>query len=120
MTIYDQIGGKTAITAAVDLFYDKVLADPVLTRYFVHTGMVRQKTHLRAFLAAALGGPDLYVGTSMATAHAGRGITNEAFDHVVEHLVAALTELGVPDDTIRTIGATLAPMRGDIVEAAAA
>lgn len=30
MSIYDSIGGADSVTAAVDIFYDKVLADEVL------------------------------------------------------------------------------------------
>lgn len=120
MSIFDSIGGSPAVSAAVDLFYDKVLADPVLAPYFTQTDMARQKTHMRAFLAVALGGPSIYAGRDMAAAHAGRGITNEAFDHVVMHLVATLTELGVPAQTIEAIGGSLAPLRSDVVEAAAA
>ena len=35
--------------------------------------MARQKAHLRAFVAAALGGPQLYAGRDMHSAHAGLG-----------------------------------------------
>lgn len=120
MSIYESIGGSAAVSAAVDLFYDKVLADPVLVPYFTATDMSKQKTHMRAFLAVALGGPSIYAGRDMSAAHAGRGITNEAFDHVVDHLVATLTELGVPAEIIGEIGAKLAPLRGDVVEEAVA
>ena len=113
-SIYDEIGGKPAVAAAVDRFYEHVLGDPVLTPYFATTDFTRQKRHLRAFLTAALGGPDLYKGRDMGAAH--RGITGEAFDHVVDHLVTTLTELGVAPATIATIGGALAPLRAQIVE----
>ena len=29
-TIYEQLGGEAAIDAAVDIFYDKILADPIV------------------------------------------------------------------------------------------
>ena len=84
--------------------------------YFASTDFTRQKRHLRAFLTAALGGPDLYKGRDMGAAHRGMGITSEAFDHVVGHLVTTLTELGVGPATIATIGGALAPLRAQIVE----
>ncbi len=92
----------------------------MLAPYFTATDMAKQKTHMRAFLAVALGGPEIYGGRDMGAAHAGRGITDEAFDHVVTHLVATLTELGVDGETISAIGGALAPLRGDVVEEAAA
>lgn len=51
----------------------------------------------------------------MGGAHAGLGISDEDFDAVVGHLVATLTGLGVPSETIEQIGGTLAPLRSDIV-----
>jgi hemoglobin len=61
-SVYDEIGGGDAVTAAVDQFYVRVLGDPELAPYFEHTDMRKQKSHMRAFLAAALGGPQLYAG----------------------------------------------------------
>jgi hemoglobin len=116
-TIYDELGGRDGVTVAVDIFYDHVLADDLLAPYFDGTDMRRQKRHLRAFLAAAVGGPDVYTGRDMDEAHAGLGITDEAFDRVVGHLVATLTGLGVAPATIAAIGDTLAPLRAGIVAA---
>jgi hemoglobin len=113
--IYDAIGGKDAISAAVDLFYAKVLADPLLAPYFTGIEMDRLRAHQRAFLTATLGGPAAYDGRDMAEAHSGLAITGEAFDHVATHLSATLTELGVDDDTVATIIGAVAPLRDDIV-----
>jgi hemoglobin len=75
----------------------------------------RLKAHQRAFIAAAIGGSEVYAGRDMAAAHAGLAITDADFDAVVAHLVATLAGLGVPEDTIGQIGGALAPLRGDIV-----
>ena len=114
-SIYAQIGGREAIAAAVDDFYDRVLADPLLAPYFTSTPMRRQKAHMRSFLAAAVGGFEIYRGRDMASAHAHLHVTGEAFDHVVTHLVATLEGLGVPEHLIAAIGAKLAPLRPQIV-----
>jgi hemoglobin len=115
MSIYDEIGGPEAVHAAVDQFYERVLADPLLAPYFEGIEMKRLKGHQRAFIAAAIGGPDRYVGRSMGAAHAGLDITPEAFAHVVDHLVETLTSLGVPDSTIAAIGSKLAPLEAQVV-----
>ena len=120
--VYEQIGGAGAVAAAVDDFYLRVSADPVLAPYFYDVDMRRQKAHMRAFLASAIGGPEIYAGRDMGAAHARLGVTHEAFDHVVDHLVATLSGLDVPNDLIEAIGAKIAPLRAVIVseEAAAA
>ena len=115
-SIFDQIGGNAAVAAAVDGLYDRLLADPVLSPYFAGTDMRKQKRHMRAFMATALGGSDIYAGRDMRAAHAGLRITNEAFDRVVGHLVDTLISLRVCDTHIAQIGAALAPLRAQVVE----
>src|SRR4051794_21344852 len=116
-SIYEQIGGSYAVGEAVEHFYDRVCADRELARYFAGLDMARQKAHLRAFVAAALGGPQLYAGRDMRAAHAGLRIDGAAFDRVVRHLAAALGGLGVRTETIAAIADTLAPLRRQIVTA---
>ena len=114
-TIYDEIGGEPAVSAAVEIFYGKVLDDPSLAGYFDKVDMADLQAHQRAFIGAALGGPESYEGRSMKEAHAGLGITGDDFDAVVGHLGDTLTELGVPGPTIGTIAGALAPLKTEIV-----
>jgi hemoglobin len=116
-SIYDSIGGAPAVAAAVDTFYEKVWNDPDLLEWFTGTDRDQLKAHQRAFFTVALGGPSEYTGQSMADAHAGRGITDAAFDRVVEHLADTLTELGVPAETIAAIAGQLGPLKPEIVTA---
>jgi hemoglobin len=117
MNIYDEIGGAGAVSAAVEDFYQRLLADPDLAPFFADVDLRKLKSHQRSFIAAALGGPEIYAGRDMAAAHAGLDISNADFDAVVGHLVDTLASLGVPDATIATIGSALAPLRADIVTA---
>jgi hemoglobin len=119
MSIYDNIGGAPAVQAAVDDFYARVVADPALAPYFTDVDMPKLKAHQRAFIAAAIGGPEVFKGRDMAAAHAGKNITDANFDSVVGHLVATLTRLNVPEEIIGQIGAALSPLRADIVTAPA-
>ena len=116
-SVYDEIGGGEAVAAAVDHFYVRVLDDDQLSPYFEQTDMRKQKAHMRAFLASALGGPELYKGRDMRAAHAHAGVTSSAFDRVVVHLVATLEHLNVPAPIIEAIGGKLVPLRVQIVAA---
>jgi hemoglobin len=115
-SIFDQIGGASAVGAVVDEFYVRVVDDPLLKRYFDGVDMTNLKTHQRLFVAAALGGPQEYYGRSMSEAHTGMGITGREFDLVVGHLADALAVCGVPAETIGTIASALAPLKAQIVE----
>jgi hemoglobin len=55
-SVYDEIGGADSVSAAVQHFYEKVLADPTLASYFEGIDVPKLKAHQRAFIAAALGG----------------------------------------------------------------
>ena len=114
-TIYDAIGGDTALVAVVDDFYGQVLADPDLAGFFAGANMTRLKGRQVEFFAAALGGPLPYTGASMRDAHRGRAIAQRHFDLVAGHLVASLVAAGVPDATVSQIVGAVAPLASDIV-----
>ncbi|HEY0936886.1 MAG TPA: group 1 truncated hemoglobin [Trebonia sp.] len=114
-SLYEAIGGESALVWVMDDFYVRVLADPDLSGIFAGTSMPKLKGRQVAFLAAALGGPDLYRGNSMRKAHAGRRISQADFDRVAVHLAAALAAAGVPAGTVRQVVETIAPLAADIV-----
>ncbi len=114
-TLYDQIGGAPAMEAAVDLFYQKVLADDALAPFFATTDMVHQKKQQRDFLTMALGGPNQYDGRDMRAAHAHLPIEEAHFQAVAGHLQATLEELNVPADLIGQIMAIAASTHDDVL-----
>jgi len=116
-TIYDEIGGAAAVTAVVDAFYERLIADPDLMAYFQGQDMKSLKAHQRALVTVALGGTsEEYTGRMMRPAHAGLAITSEAFDKVLDHLLAVLTGAGVAPVTAAKILAILQPLRSDVVQ----
>jgi hemoglobin len=116
-SIFDTIGGAASVAAATDVLYDRLLADPLLARHFVGVDLRALKGHMRMFLAGALGGPDLYRGRDMRSAHAHLRITAADWDAVVGHLVATLRSLGLSDGIIGDIAAKVLPLRDQIVTA---
>lgn len=115
MSIYEQIGGQPVVKTAVTLFYNRVLEDPALAPWFDGVDLSRLRSHQRAFLSAALGGPEAFTGRSLAAAHSGRAITDEAFDAVVHHLGVALRDLGIDHAVIAAIAERLETLRPEIV-----
>ncbi len=117
-TLYERLGGSDAIDAAVDIFYSKVLADPLLIPFFAHTDMTRQKRMQRAFLTMAFGGPGNYSGRNMRDAHTkavSEGLSDEHFDAVVGHLATTLKELGVGGDDINDVAEVANSIRDDVL-----
>src|SRR5262245_17395835 len=55
-SLYDRLGGKTAITAVVDSFVAKVAADSRINKKFAKSDVGRVKTMLVGQICAATGG----------------------------------------------------------------
>lgn len=118
VSLYERIGGKAALDAAVDLFYSKVLSDSRVSGFFGGVDMAGQRGKQKAFLAMALGAPVKYTGRDLREGHAHlveRGLSDEHFDAVAENLVSTLEELGVPADLIGEVVAVVGPTRDDVL-----
>jgi hemoglobin len=114
-SLYAQLGGREGITAAVDEFYRRVLADDRLGPIFAHLDMTQQRRHLAAFLFAAFGGPNEYEGRGIRRAHQGLGITPEQFGAVAGHLRDTLEMFAVPEPLIVVVLGAVADLQGDVV-----
>lgn len=115
-TLYERLGGETAISAVVDDFAQRVLADPRINQKFAKSDAPRLLYFLKQQICAATGGPCKYQGRDMKTAHKNMGITNGEFNALVEDLVATLNKFNVPKQEQDELLAILAPMRSQIVE----
>ncbi|GIU89038.1 MAG: chemotaxis protein [Acidimicrobiia bacterium] len=115
-TLLDRLGGAEAVAAAVDGFYRRVLADPLLAPFFDGVNMKVQRGRLTKFIVSAAGGP-AYRGRDMRSAHAHLAIAPEHFDAVAGHLVAQLTDMGVDPLLIDEVVGAIAPLADDIITA---
>jgi len=116
---YERVGGGAAIRTVVDRFYELVLGDRSLERYFAETDLVRLKRHQALLIAQVMGGPAEYDGRDLREAHAGMGITRDDFALVVSYLTQALREAGVDDDILGRVADTVAATERDVVTAEA-
>jgi hemoglobin len=114
-TLYQRLGGMNAITAVVDDFVGNVAADDRINSQFAHTDIPHLKRMLVEQLCAGTGGPCTYTGRDMKSAHAGRNISSEQFNALVEDLVKSLNKFNVPAKEQNDLLAILGPMKGDIV-----
>lgn len=114
-TIYEQLGGSDAIKTAVTVFYNRVVDDESLAKWFEGVDLSRLRAHQRAFLTAALDGPRLFAGRDLTQSHAGLEITDEAFEQIVNHLLITLADLDVDPTAIERVGERLDALRSQIV-----
>ena len=117
ISVYQAIGGRTALAAAVDDFYARLLADPVLGPLFPDGAGARHRAYVVTILGEALGGPERYRGPDIVAAHGGLAITDTHFDLAAAHLYATLDGLGVPRHLSDHIVGIVAGLRPAVVTA---
>jgi hemoglobin len=115
ISLYEAIGGRPALTAAVDVFYGRLVADPVLGPFFPGGVGARHRAYVVTALGEALGGPERYRGPDIASAHRGLGISDAHFDRAAACLSATLDELGVPGHLADRIVGIVAGLRQAVV-----
>lgn len=117
-TLYDRLGGAPAVTAAVDDFYNRVLADDALCGFFRGTDLAQQRRKQIAFMTFAFGGAPNYSGKSIREAHAKAvedGLNDTHFDKVAGHLIDTLAGLGVEQKLIDEVIAIVGSTRDDVL-----
>jgi truncated hemoglobin YjbI len=122
VTLYERLGGAAGIRALVDGIVDAHLCNPVIEArfrpYLDRPERVAEiKRHTCAFLSEGSGGPDTYRGRSMAEAHRGMGISDAEYDAAAGDILATLARHGHGAATQAEVGAMLAALRDEIVEA---
>ena len=117
VNVYQAIGGRAALAAAVDGLYGRLLADPVLSRFFPRGVAAKHRAYVVTILGEALGGPERYRGPDLARAHRRLGITNADFDRTAVLLAETLDSLGVPGHLADYIVGVVAGLRPALVTA---
>jgi hemoglobin len=118
-TLYRRLGGYDAIAAVTDDFLARLLGDPKMTPYFENVdeaGTRRIRQMIVDQLCAASGGPCLYAGSDMATAHKDLQISERAFDVAAGYFGESLDKFKVPsaekNELIRIVAGTKADVVG--------
>jgi hemoglobin len=118
-SLYQRLGGYDAIAAVVDDFIGRLATDKEISRFFGGAS-TDSKKRLRQLLVdqlcEATGGPCIYTGRSMKTAHQGLAITEKDWEIGVKHLTATLDKFKVPEKEKNEVLAAVSQLKKDIVE----
>jgi hemoglobin len=100
-SLFEHAGGDEALHRLEELFYAKVLADPVLQALFKER-KPHHVEHLTWFTAESFGGPDRFTRElgfqHIIDVHRHLNITDEQRDRFVALYMEAADEAGVPKD----------------------
>lgn len=113
--LYKAFGEKSGLAALMDDFMVRLLADPRTGPHFRPSNQQRVKEQLVDQLCALSGGPCVYKGADMKSAHANLDIKKSDFHALVEVLQQSMDARGIPFRRQNEMLALLAPMNRDII-----
>lgn len=117
-SLYQRLGGYDALSAVTEDFLGRMAADPQLKRFFTgfnESSLKRIRQHIVDFLCQATGGPCLYHGQDMKTAHTGLHISEQDWNAAVTDLTATFDKFKVPQKERGEVVAAISGLKGDIV-----
>lgn len=117
-SLYQRLGGYDALAAVTDDFLGRMLGDPKLAAFFEEVdakGKQRVRQMIVDQLCFATGGPCVYVGADMPTAHKGLNISETAWSFAAGYLTETLDKFRVPAREKAEVLAIVIGLKGDIV-----
>jgi len=101
-TLYEWAGGMAAFEKLTEVFYTKVLLDPLLEPVFRHMSTEHRK-HVAYFIAEVFGGPAMYSTEEgshfkMIQKHLAKHLTEQHRKRWVQLLLESADEINLPGD----------------------
>jgi hemoglobin len=112
--VFDSFGGEAGLTALMDDYMKRLVADPRTNGFFANVDQASVKRHLVEQFCAILGGGCTYTGRDMRSAHEGLNIQRAQFNALVEILQQAMSARHIPFRAQNQLLAKLAPLHRDI------
>ncbi len=114
-SLYDRLGGREVIADFVDEGVERVLADERINALFDNTDIDNLKFQLTEQICELAGGPCVYEGMDMESAHFALDITAAEFNALVEDFQLAMRAKGIPYALENQVVALLAPMKPAVI-----
>src|SRR5215469_1573773 len=120
-SLYTRLGGYDAIAAVIDDLLPRLRSDDLLSRFWTSPRSVdtlnRERQPAIDFIAAAAGGPTIYLGRDMKISHRGMGITKSDYTAFMRCLSDTLNAFEVPEPERSEVAAFTTSLESEIVEA---
>ena len=113
--VYQALGQRAGIVNLMDDFVARLVADPRIAGKFKDSNLKNLKAQLSDQICQVSGGPCVYEGSDMKSAHEELGITMADFNALVEDLQLSMEAKGIPFRVQNRLLARLAPMHRDII-----
>ena len=114
-SLYDQLGGFSAVRKLVSDFYNRVLEEEDLVPFFKDTNMANLIDHQTKFWTTLLGGPASYTEEQLRKIHVSMGIKDSHFDLIVDLVVETLEDHDLDPQHVSDIAEQLRAYRSSVV-----
>lgn len=114
-SLYERLGGTDGITAIASDLVDLHAANPRIAPRYAASDLDQVKHLAATFFIAGSGGPAVYEGKDMLSAHKGMNIDNDEFVAVLDDALEALEKNGIGQREKEEVLAILYSLKGDIV-----
>ncbi len=114
-SLYQRVGGKPALSLAMQKLLARVRVNPAIQHHFVHSDLEFLAEQLTTQFCQATGGPCVYDGPNMQRAHRGLNIKAVEFEAMAEDLRAVLVELQVPAPEQQALLRLFNSMQEDVI-----
>ena len=119
-SLFDRLGGRNGISKIVDDTVENHMNNTnVNARFLPFKDKPEQlaiiKNHTVDFFQAGSGGPNIYTGKDMVTAHTGMNISPAEYMHVVDDIFMALDKNAIDEDTKKDVLSILWSLKGMII-----
>lgn len=119
-SLFEQLGGREGIFSIVEDTVEAHLNNPAVSARFSPflerpEHLVIIKGHTVDFFSAGSGGPAVYGGKDMVTAHTGMNISPAEYMHVVDDIFIALDKNGIDENAKKDVLSILWSLKGMII-----
>ncbi|MDH5435702.1 MAG: group 1 truncated hemoglobin [Gammaproteobacteria bacterium] len=114
-SLYDRLGGSEGITNIASDVIDNHLSNKTIAPRFAQSDVATIKNAAATFFIAGTGGPNVYKGKDMLTAHKGMNISATEFMAVLDDALAALAKNTIGQREQEEVLFVLYSMRSQIV-----
>ena len=113
--LYQAFGEKAGLVKLMDDFVPRLQADKRTATAFKDANVANLKARLVDQICQVSGGPCVYKGADMKSAHSSMDITKADFNALVEVLQQSMDAQGIPFRNQNQLLAKLAPMHRDVI-----
>jgi hemoglobin len=114
-TLYERLGGTEGITQIANDLVDNHLANRAIATRFAEADVQALKNAAATFFITGTGGPDVYKGKDLLSAHKGMNISADEFMAVLDDSLSALQKNNIGQREQEEVLFALYSMRSQVV-----